>query len=250
MPRAKRHFLPGRGFIWHISHRCHKKEFLLKFKKDKLIWLAWLSRAKKAYGLRILNYVITSNHIHLLVHDNGTPGAISRSLHLAAGQTGQRFNRRKRRRGAFWQDRYHATAVEQGDHLVRCIVYIDLNMVRAGVVRHPMEWPFGGYLEIQSGKTKYCLIDKQDLMRLFGFQNLKELREAHQSWVEEALQAGRLSREERWTESVAVGSLEFVGIVKKELGDRGIGKQLVGDGRIYMLQETRSNYDTFSRGKK
>jgi putative transposase len=113
-----------------------------------------------------------------------------------------------------------------------------------------MEWPFGGYLEIQSGKTKYCLIDKQDLMRLFGFHNLKELREEHQSWVEEALQAGGLSREERWTESVAVGSLEFVGRVKKELGDRGIGKQAVGDGRIYMLQETRSNYDTFSRGKK
>ncbi len=29
------------------------------------------------------------------------------------------------RKGAFWEDRYHATAVASGEHLRRCIVYID-----------------------------------------------------------------------------------------------------------------------------
>ena len=33
MPRANRHFIPG--YVWHITHRCHKKDFLLKFDKDK-----------------------------------------------------------------------------------------------------------------------------------------------------------------------------------------------------------------------
>jgi len=33
MPRANRYFLPG--YIWHITHRCHKKEFLLKFSTDR-----------------------------------------------------------------------------------------------------------------------------------------------------------------------------------------------------------------------
>ena len=33
MPRANRYFLPG--YIWHITHRCHKKEFLLKFARDR-----------------------------------------------------------------------------------------------------------------------------------------------------------------------------------------------------------------------
>jgi len=33
MARAKRHFLPGH--VWHITHRCHKKEFLLKFARDR-----------------------------------------------------------------------------------------------------------------------------------------------------------------------------------------------------------------------
>ena len=31
MPRAKRHYIPGQ--IWHLTHRCHKREFLLKFDK-------------------------------------------------------------------------------------------------------------------------------------------------------------------------------------------------------------------------
>ncbi len=70
---------------------------------------------------------------------------------MAAG-TGQEYNIRKQRKGAFWEDRYHATAIEQNDHLNRCLVYIDLNMVRAGVVEHPSEWRFGGYYEIHNPK--------------------------------------------------------------------------------------------------
>ncbi len=61
MARANRHFLPGH--VWHITHRCHKKEFLLKFSRDRQRWMAWLFEAKKRYGLDVLNYTVTSNHI-------------------------------------------------------------------------------------------------------------------------------------------------------------------------------------------
>jgi len=44
MARAKRHFIPG--YIWHITHRCHKREFLLKFSKDRHRYLQWLYQAK------------------------------------------------------------------------------------------------------------------------------------------------------------------------------------------------------------
>jgi len=57
-------------------------------------------------------------------------------MQMMAGQTGQEYNRRKIRQGAYWEDRYHATAIESGMHLIKCILYIDLNMVRTGVVRH------------------------------------------------------------------------------------------------------------------
>ena len=110
--------------------------------------MQWLFEAKKRYGLVILNYTVTSNHIHLLVYDTSDKEVIPRSMQLVAGRTGQEYNSRKKRKGAFWEDRYHATIIECGDHLLRCIVYIDMNMVRAGVVEHPDQWAHGGYREI------------------------------------------------------------------------------------------------------
>ena len=128
MPRANRHYIPG--YVWHITHRCHKKEFLLKFARDRRRYLQWLFEAKKRYGLTVLNYMVTSNHIHLLVRDDGERDVIPNSIQLIAGRTAQEFNQRKSRKGAYWEDRYHATAVEAGEQLFRCIVYIDLHPVK------------------------------------------------------------------------------------------------------------------------
>ena len=101
MARANRHHIPGQ--VWHIVHRCHKQEFLLKFSRDRKRWLQWLFQAKKRYGLQILNYAVTSNHIHLLVVD-GDAEVVPKSLQLVAGKTAQEFNRSKNRKGAYWDD--------------------------------------------------------------------------------------------------------------------------------------------------
>jgi hypothetical protein len=58
--------------------------------------------------------------------ENGRPEAISKTLQLVAERTGQEYNQRKGRKGAFWEDRYHATAIQYGDHLICYLVYIDL----------------------------------------------------------------------------------------------------------------------------
>jgi putative transposase len=128
MPRANRYFLSDH--VWHITHRCHKREFLLKFSKDRSNWVNWLFEARKRYGIEILNYSVTSNHIHLLVYGNKNHDVIPRSLQLVAGRTAQAYNRRKNRNGAFWEDRYHATAVDTDEHLFRCMVYIDFHPVK------------------------------------------------------------------------------------------------------------------------
>jgi hypothetical protein len=60
-------------------------------------------------------------------------------MQLIAGRTAQEYNQRKARGGAFREDRYHATAIQTDEHLHQCLVYIDLNMVRAGVVNHPIQ---------------------------------------------------------------------------------------------------------------
>ncbi len=88
MARANRYYIPG--CVWHITHRCHKREFLLQFAKDRKCYLSWLFEAKKRYGLKILDYIITSNHVHLLVQDTGK-AVIPKSMQLIAGRTGQEF---------------------------------------------------------------------------------------------------------------------------------------------------------------
>jgi putative transposase len=80
----------------------------------------------------------TTNHVHLLVKDTGGD-VIAQRLQLIAGRTAQEYNRRKNRQGAFWEDRYHATGIQADDHLHQCVAYIDLNMMRAGVVKYPRE---------------------------------------------------------------------------------------------------------------
>ncbi len=231
MARAKRHYIPG--YIWHITHRCHKREFLLKFSKDRHRYLQWLYQARKRYGLTILNYMVTCNHVHLLVADDGDRDVIPNSMQLVAGRTGQEFNQRKDRRGAYWEDRYHATAVESGDHLARCIVYIDTNMVRAGVVTHPSMWPFSGYNEIQEPRRKNILIDYERLQGLLGAGSYDQLRSSHKGWVEEYLGDGEKARREEWTDSIAVGSRPFVEKVKALLGFRAKGREVIEGGEGY-----------------
>ncbi len=120
--------------------------------------------------------MVTSNHVHLLVVDTGKRDVIPKSMKLVAGRTAQEYNQRKNRKGAYWEDRYHATAVESGEHLARCMVYIDTNMVRAGVVSHPSLWSFSGYNEIQEPRRKNKLIDYEKLQWLVESGSYDQLK--------------------------------------------------------------------------
>jgi putative transposase len=240
MPRANRHYLPGQ--VWHITHRCHKKEFLLRFARDRRRWVVWLREARKRFGLSILDYTVTSNHIHLLVAENEKPEAISKTVQLIAGRVGQEYNQRKGRKGAFWEDRYHATAIQAGDHLIRCLAYIDLNMFRAGVVDHPEEWPHGGYREIQYPRRRNGIIDYAKLMDLFQVSNLDNLRKAHRDWVNEAMANGSPFKDDLWTESVAVGDDDFVEEIRDRLGAKAKGRSLIKDRDQSLLREKQGVY--------
>jgi len=247
MPRANRHHIPGQ--VWHITHRCHQREFLFKFAKDRKRWLQWLFEAKKRYGLTILNYIVTSNHVHLLAVDDESD-AISKSLQLIAGRTAQEFNQRKNRKGAYWEDRYHATAIESGEHLLRCLVYIDMNMVRAGVVSHPSEWAHSGYHEIQSPPLRYTLIDRGRLIELSGAASDEQLKSLHHEWVEATVLENKRNRQPAWSEAVAIGSGVFVEQMKQKMGYAALGRKSIHADDVYMLREPESAYSTHFGAEK
>jgi REP element-mobilizing transposase RayT len=99
MARANRHYIPG--CVWHITHRCHKREFLLRFVRDRRCWLHWLFEGEKCFGTCILNYVVTPNHIHLLVRDGQEQDVILETMQLIAGRTGQEVQPEEKAKRSF-----------------------------------------------------------------------------------------------------------------------------------------------------
>jgi putative transposase len=175
--------------------------------------------------------ILQSNHVHLLVYDTGNgKETIPKSIQLIAGKTAQEFNVRKARKGAYGQDRYHATAVATDDHFIRCLVYIDLNRVRAGVVNHPEEWPFGGYRYILSPPQRYQLTDNKKLMELVNIGEKDRFCETCRNWLDAAMMQGDIRRQAQWTESIAVGDKIYVEKVKDQMGYKAIGRKVV-EGR-------------------
>ncbi len=247
MPRANRHHIPG--CIWHITHRCHKQEFLLKFERDRRRWLYWLFEAKKRYGLCVLNYIVTSNHVHLLVVDT-EERTIPKSLQLIAGRTAQEFNARKNRKGSFWEDRYHATAVDTDSHLAKCMVYIDLNMVRAGVVSHPSEYRSGGYNEIQSPPKRYGIINRKMLLDYFSMQDENRFLEEYSNWIAGELKNNNLARNQDWSESIAVGRKTFTVDIQQQLASRAQNRSIVSVNDSTVLKEPENSYSTVFGAKK
>ncbi len=238
MPRGHRFHLDGE--VYHITDRCHRKQFLLRFARDRRAWIRRLYQARKRYGLSVLNYHVTSNHVHLLARDCGR-GEIGRSMQLVAGCTARAYNARKRRRGAFWEDFYQATLVDTDGHLARCFTYIDLNMVRAGVVDHPREWPESGYHEIQNRPERYRIIDRAALSELLAVEESR-LAEVQNEWIEAKLMRGELEREAQWSAGIAVGRRSFLGEVKDRLGSRARYRWLQECNGDSILREADARY--------
>lgn len=198
------------------------------------------------YGLSVLNYIATSNHIHLLCADQGKD-EIPNSLQLIEGRVAQEFNLRKKRRGAFWEDRYHATAVQTDGHLTRCLTYIDLNMVRARAVEHPREWEVSGYNEIQNPPQRRRIIDFQTLARLVGVETRAEIALLQEHLIRTEI--GKSRRVPGWTESVAVGDETYLRQLKVDLGIRGAKRTIEIDSGYKTLSEPHPEYRPISGTK-
>jgi putative transposase len=137
--------------------------------------------------------------------------------------------------------------VETGEHLARCLVYIDLNMVRAGVVGHPRDWEVSGYREIQSPPLRYRVIDRVALAEVLGVSRPEALSRLHRGWVDVALQSPA-GREDIWTRSLAVGSEAFVRQVQQELGVRGVARDLEVSEEQACVREGQVAYEVLFGG--
>jgi putative transposase len=174
---------------------------------------------KKRFKVDILDYVVTSNHIHLLLTAR-TGNDISPALQFLHGSVGQKYNIMKKREGSFWSDRFHATRIQSGNHLRSCMFYIDLNMVRTGAVKSPDQWKHCGIHEFFGEKKRYRIINIPHLLKRLEFSSVQEFREWYRNVLKEKLSCISCAREAYWSEAVAVGDPEWLESAAVDAGMR------------------------------
>ena len=239
MPRANRYILPGR--IYHLTHRCHDRQFLLRFAKDRDGYRHRLREALRSVNASLLTYNITSNHVHLLTYADATE-QIAELMQQVAGEFARDYNRRKQRSGAFWEGRYHATMVGSGEYLWECLRYVELNMVRCGVVKHPADWAWSGYGELMGWRKRNRLLDEEKLLWLLRCEDTAAFRKQFNWWLEDAMINDRLRREAKWSQSIAVGDRAYLETIDQQIRGRQ-QLQVEEQGGSWILQEC---YGAFS----
>ena len=215
MPRRKRCWLDNA--CYHITHRCNNREFLFRYKKYRNFYMHHLFKMSKRYKIDILDYIVTSNHIHLLLTARKGQN-ISAGLCYLHGRMGQFYNMEKRKSGSFWGDRFHSTLIQNGKHLGECLFYIDLNMVRAGVVKHPSEWEACSYNEFYKLKQRYRIINIMRLLKVLDFPDIESFRNWHTLTLNDIITKEESVRMEFWTKAYAIGDEEWLNCKLNEAG--------------------------------
>jgi len=226
MPRTSRMIITDEKAIYHAMSRTALDGFPLRdVEKDFLLDL--IKRLSKLYLVEILGFCIMGNHFHLLVKmfpefkftdDDikkryvefyGDEGAfadgrlpfwrqklsnLSEFIREIKVGFARYYNRRHSRRGYFWGDRFKSVIVENGETLINCLAYIDLNPLRAGLVDRPEEyrWNSLGYHVQTNNRDKFLSTD-------FGLKeyNAKSGKERIRRYRRYVYEAGSLNKTEK-----------------------------------------------------
>jgi len=151
MARHPRLALPGVPL--HVIQRGNNRAQCFFEDGDYELYLDCLRRASLRFGCKVHAYVLMTNHVHLLV----TPcevHAVSRLMQWIGRRYVRTFNERHERSGTLWEGRFRSSLVDSEHYFLACQRYIELNPVRAGMVRQARDYPWSSH--------RYYLDDRPD----------------------------------------------------------------------------------------
>lgn len=142
MARLPRLTLPG--YPHHVIQRGNNRQPIFAGEDDYRFVLELFETYSRELKVAIHSYVLMGNHFHLLATpetDTGLP-----ELMQAVGRRYVRhFNTRQQRSGTLFEGRYRSTLIQAERYLLACMVYIDLNPVRAGMVGDPTQYAWSSH---------------------------------------------------------------------------------------------------------
>jgi len=172
MPRRSRLVLPN--IPMHIIQRGNNRQPCFFAEEDYLTYLDWLTEYAQQTRCKVHAYVLMTNHVHLLISADTSDGA--GVLMKALGQRYvQYINRKYHRSGTLWEGRFRSCLVQEETYLLACQRYIELNPVRAKMVKQPEEYQWSSYHINALGKES-ALIQSHPLYA--GLGDSKESRQA------------------------------------------------------------------------
>jgi putative transposase len=142
MPRRPRIQLDGVPL--HIVQRGHNREPCFFSEEDYACYLQWLSEALAENQCALHAYVLMSNHVHLLLTPKKAE-AVPRLIMSLGRRYVQYVNRIHGRTGTLWDSRYKSSVIQAQTYLFACQRYIELNPVRAAMVRDPAHYRWTSY---------------------------------------------------------------------------------------------------------
>ncbi len=131
------------GAWYHVMNRgaSHQKIFLND--DDKKSFLNLLGEASQMWSIQVHAFCLLDNHYHLLIH---TPrDNLSRSMRHVNGIYTQRYNRKYGKDGPIFRGRFKAILIDADSYLLDVVRYIDLNPVKAKIVKTPGKYAWGSH---------------------------------------------------------------------------------------------------------
>jgi putative transposase len=143
MPRRGRVIAPG--YPHHVVQRGHNRQAVFFTAEDRPSYLATLCEFREKLGMQVYAYCLMTNHVHLIVNPGNDAANLSLLMKRLAGRHTRRLNQLKRRTGTSWEGRFKCSPIESSTYLLACARYVDLNPVRAHIVRRPEDYEWSSY---------------------------------------------------------------------------------------------------------
>ena len=209
MPRTAR--IAPQEFVYHILTRGNNKQDIFKDEEDFQKYIDILKKYKEKYHFKLYHYVLMTNHVHLVIETTEEGGELAQIMKGINISYAQYFKTKYKYTGHFWQDRFKSIIISKDEYLLACGSYVELNPVRAGMVKEPKEYPWSSYHANAYGKNDY-LVDEHII-----YENLssdEKVRKEYRKFVQQMLQKNEAMRGEMERRTVYGGG-DFIQRVHK-----------------------------------
>lgn len=142
MARLSRLTLPG--YPHHIIQRGNNRQAIFLSSGDRQFLLDLLKETATKFGVAIHAYVLMTNHFHVLATPSSAT-ALPQMMQAVGRRYVRLFNDSNQRSGTLWEGRYKSTLIQADRYLLACMVYIDLNPVRAGLAAQAADFPWSSH---------------------------------------------------------------------------------------------------------